>query len=71
MAPSERSLHTTPARAIDWGSFFGRGKKAAPKKSSGDGGSGLTGELSRTSSRQKLMQRISNPDLSASPLLAG
>ncbi|CAK7217716.1 39S ribosomal protein L22, mitochondrial [Sporothrix curviconia] len=65
-----RTIHTTPARAISWGSFFGRKKKTS-SSSSGDVAAGLSGDLSQAKTRKELRERMTNTGISASPLLAG
>lgn len=64
-ASGSRTLHTTPNRAISWGSIFGR-----KKKTSGDATTGLAGDISSAKTRQELKERMTSPGLSASPLLA-
>lgn len=67
---SNRPLHTTAARLISWSSLFGRRKKPTTSSNTGDATAGLAGDLSRAKTRQELKDRLINPELGASPLLA-
>ncbi|KAL1891409.1 39S ribosomal protein L22, mitochondrial [Sporothrix stenoceras] len=66
---TSRPLHTTSPNAISWKGLFGGRKKPASSQSA-DAAAGLSGDLSRAKTRQELRDRMTNPDLSASPLLA-
>ncbi|EFX03135.1 mitochondrial large ribosomal subunit [Grosmannia clavigera kw1407] len=65
-----RPLHTTAARAVDWGRLFGRRKKKPAAAATGDVADGLAGDLARSRTRQALKDRMTNPQLDASPFLS-
>ncbi|OAA61940.1 mitochondrial large ribosomal subunit [Niveomyces insectorum RCEF 264] len=66
--PAARSLHTTPARAIEWGRLFGR--RGGSKKAGSEPSAGMPQDLQRAKTREAFMNRMTNTGLDASPLLA-
>lgn len=66
---TSRPIHTTAPNAISWRGLFG-GKKKPASSNTADAAAGLSGDLSQAKTRQELRERMTTPDLGASPLLA-